>query len=447
MLRRTLRPVPSFEESPMRRAGLVIALPIVAAAGGASAQHTGSSPHVHGEADPAEHAAPPMGALDLPMARLGSGTAWLPDAAPVRGVHRAAGPWHLMLHGNAFVGYDLQQGGELDRALVSQNWIMAMAGRPWLGGHVLLRTMFSLEPWTVGDEGYPLLLQTGETAGGEPLVDRQHPHDLFMEVAVLAEREVGPGVAMQGYAALAGEPALGPVAYPHRPSAMADPFAPLAHHWQDSTHIAFGVLTAGVFTRTVKVEASWFNGREPDENRTDLDLRALDSWSARVALNPAPAWSLQASYAYLASPEVLEPEVSVQRLTASAIHAAPRGRATWTSALVWGHNVPSEGPATGSLVAETALAHPRLGTTFARVELVEKTGHDFDLEMLEDEILPVGSLALGHVHPLPALGPLEPGLGLRGAVGLVDADLAAARYGRRTVWGGMLYLQLQPARL
>ncbi len=397
----------------------------------------------------AEHAdgagAPHPGVLGLPMTRNGSGTAWLPDDSPMRGAHYRGGGWDLMLHGNLFVGYDHQAGDAGDSELVSQNWLMGMAGHPLAGGMFEARTMLSLEPLTLGDNGYPLLLQTGETLDGMPLVDRQHPHDLFMELAGRYEREVTGGVALQLYAALAGEPAVGPVAFPHRPSAMSDPLAPLGHHWIDSTHISFGVLTAGVFTRHAKLEGSWFNGREPDEQRYDLDLRAPDSYATRLSVNPSRAWSLQASYAFLESPETLEPEVSVQRFTASATHAAAIGKHRyWTSTAAVGVNSPSEGPATPAVLAESALDLGHLGVTFVRAEYLVKTGHDFDFpEPMSHVELPIAALSLGHVHPIAEVAGTETALGIRGSVAYVPDELEA-RYGNRAPLGVMGYVQIQP---
>ena len=415
----------------------------------AQAQHHGGSPdtstETHESMSERSAGMPGPDVLGLPMTRHGSGTGWLPDSSPMRAFHARFAGWDVMVHGNVFVGYDHQGSDAGDGHVVSQNWLMAMADHALAGGVFEARAMVSLEPLTVGDDGYPLLLQTGETSDGEPLVDRQHPHDLFMELAVRYAHALGDDVAFEVYTALAGEPALGPVAFPHRPSAMADPFAPIAHHWLDSTHISFGVVTAGVFTRTAKLEGSWFNGREPDEGRFDLDLRTPDSYATRLSVNPSREWSLQASYAYLASPESLEPDVAIHRVTASATQVARLGKGRWSSTAAFGHNHPTEGRVTSAFLVETALDRPPYGLTFLRAEYVQKTGHDFALPAsMENVLLPVSALSLGHVHPVLTVAGGEISLGVRAAVGYVDADLES-RYGTRMPLGFMAYLQVQPA--
>src|SRR5712691_8044932 len=219
------------------------------------------------------------GPLGIPETRMGSGTSWLPDASPMHATHVMLGDWSVMRHGVGFLQYDWQGGSRGSHQAGLVNWAMAAATRPLGSGQLQLRAMLSAEPWTIGRRGYPLLVQSGESYQGTPLHDRQHPHDLFMELAALYERPVPGNLGLSLYLAPVGEPALGPVAFPHRPSAVDDPLAPISHHWQDGTHITFGVVTAGVFTRSVKVEASWSNGREPDENRTNFDYsgRRLDS--------------------------------------------------------------------------------------------------------------------------------------------------------------------------
>jgi hypothetical protein len=385
--------------------------------------------------------------LGLPMSRHGSGTAWLPDASPMRGAMRRIAGWNLMLHGNFFAGYDYADTEGGTGELVSQNWLMGMAGRTLGGGELELRTMLSLEPLTLGDDGYPLAFQTGETLDGEPLIDRQHPHDLFMELAGRYQRELGSGIAFDVYAALAGEPAIGPVAFPHRPSAMPDPLAPLGHHWLDATHISYGVLTAGLFTRVAKLEGSWFNGREPDEERYDLDLRAFDSYAARLSVNPAARWSLQASYALLDSPETLHPEESVQRITASAVHAAKLGEhMAWTSSAAVGLNI-TDDVTTRAVLAETALDAGKLGVTFVRAEHDLKAGEDFGLTgPMAESTLPIYALSLGHVHPIADLGGVEAGLGARGSIAYGPAELES-RYGTRWPLGAMAFVQVQPSKM
>src|SRR5688572_19638514 len=227
-----------------------------------------------------------MSPLGVSMDRLGSGTTWIPDAVTVPSARFMTGGWDLMLHGFIFGQYNKQGGPRGDAQFGSLNWGMFMASREVAGGRFQARTMLSLDPATVTARGYPLLLQSGEAHEGEAIRDRQHPHDFWMELGVMYERPVSENLALSFYAAPSGEPALGPAAFMHRPSAMDNPFAPLGHHWQDATHISFGVLTAGVFGRTWKLEGSIFNGREPNEERWDFDEINLDSYSGRLTVNP-----------------------------------------------------------------------------------------------------------------------------------------------------------------
>lgn len=424
----------------------------------ASAQANLPPEHDHtGEQGDAGHDMPesPDSMAMFPMARYGSGTTWLPDSSPVVGLHRQIGGWRLMGHGMLYAGLNVQGTRRGATELISTNWLMLMASRTLGSGEITLRGMWSLEPLSVGADGYPLLLQSGETYQGELLVDRQHPHDLFMELAAHYTRRLTNHVGFELYGGLAGEPALGPVAFPHRISAMPDPLAPLGHHWLDSTHITFGVVTAGIFTRRAKIEASWFNGREPDEERYDLDLRPFDSYAARLSVNPARNWSIQASYGFLASPEALESEQSIHRTTASVIYNRPlRHRGNWATTAIWGRNTPSpsdDAPATDALFLESALDTGAGLTLFVRAEQIAKTGHDLDLPPpLEHEVFIIHNTVLGVTHTLDNLGPLaslRPGIGARVGINhLMDEELGLL-YGTRWPVGFMVYLTLQPARM
>src|SRR5918996_5788551 len=223
---------------------------------------------------------------EMQMAREGSGTAWLPDTTPMYAIHWQRGPWQLMAHGNAFVQFLSESGDRGDDQFGSINWFMGMAERNVGRGRLQLRGMFSLEPATVPGCGYPDLLASGEQCNGEPIHDRQHQHDVFMEVAARYDAPLKGSIRWQVYGAPAGEPALGPVAYPHPVSAMPNPLAPIGHHWLDSTHITFGVVTGAVYGARWKAETSIFNGREPDEGRKDFDFAALDSIAGRVWFSP-----------------------------------------------------------------------------------------------------------------------------------------------------------------
>ena len=395
---------------------------------------------------PMELRATPLG---IPETRMGSGTSWLPDASPMHAAHITLGDWTLMLHGKGFFQYDWQGGSRGSNQLGIVNWAMAMASRPLGGGQLQLRGMVSAEPWTIGSRGYPLLVQSGESYQGAPLHDRQHPHDLFMELAALFERPVARDFGVSLYLAPVGEPAVGPVAFPHRPSAADDPLAPISHHWQDGTHITFGVVTAGVFTRSAKLEASWFNGREPDEIRTNFDYagRRLDSYSARLTVNPGPRWSVSAWYAYLRSPEVLNPDESLHRIGASALTTQPVStKGTWSSALIYGANDQiGSGRLASSVVLESTVDLDGTNACFGRVEYVRKSAAELVIPSVPPTTrYAVGALALGYQRMVGTVAGLAAGVGVRGSLNFVPSSLEAA-YGSRTPAGVAMYLQLRPA--
>ena len=346
-----------------------------------------------------------------PMTREASGTSWQPDATPMEGIHSMNGPWSTMWHGFVNVIYDHQGGPRGDRNTFSESMLMGMGQQPLAGGTFGLRGMVSLDP-LMGKSGYPLLFQTGETANGQtPLIDRQHPHDLFMELAATYSRSLSENSSIFGYIGLPGEPALGPAAYMHRFSGMDNPEAPLTHHWLDSTHITFGVVTAGYVWRNVKLEGSVFNGREPDQNRWNIETRKFDSASARLAWNPTPQWSLQISHGRLDSPEILEPDVSVRRTTASASYQYNVGANRMQTTLAWGRNRKQPGQATDGWLLESELKLGEKHTLFGRVERVENNELFREGEALHGQTFKVGKLSLGAIHDFARVGHAKVGVG------------------------------------
>lgn len=385
----------------------------------------------------------------LPMGRDGSGTSWLPDSTPVRAFHLMAGGWRIMLHGDVTLGYDWQGTTRGDDEVISTNWFMAMASRDVLGGELALRAMTSLEPLTASGDGYPLLLQTGESFEGEELIDRQHPHDLVMELAARYRRPIAGGVGIELYGGPAGEPALGPSAFPHRASASGTPLAPLGHHWLDSTHITYGVTTVGLMHRVAKLEASWFNGQEPDEERYDLDLRGFDSYSARLSVNLGSMWSAQVSRGRLAEPEALAPGVAVDRTTASLSHNHPFGKRNLAAMLAWGRNDAEDAPPTDAFLLESTIElGGHLGTTLLRLEVVEKTGEELALGAgLEGERFMVHNLTVGHLHELSPIAGFAPGLGLHVNIAHLPDEVLANAYDSAFPVGVYGYLLLRPAAM
>lgn len=312
----------------------------------------------------------------MSMGAMGSGSAWQPSSGSMHMHHWNKNDWLLMLHYNAFAGVNAQGGPRGVTKFESANWLMPMAFRKLGRGTLQLRGMFSAEPFTFPPGGSPLLLQTGETYKGEPIIDRQHPHDLFMELSAQYTLPLGERGTWFTYFGYPGEPALGPVAFMHRASASENPAATLAHHLQDSTHISFGVLTTGFTYRWFKLEGSIFNGREPDEDRYDFDAHKWNSRSARLWFMPNRNWTMQISHGFLRSPEAHDPGVDIRRTTASLQYNRKFERGNWASAFVWGRNHLS-GHHDGifnlnSYTAESTVQFLDKNYLYTRLELVDK---------------------------------------------------------------------------
>ena len=430
------------------RAGLGVGI-LVNVAAVAHAQGTHQR-HQQPPVDHSQHQQPPAegeSPINLPHQREGSGTSWLPDETPLYAIHGQYRDWELMGHGNLFLQY-LRDGGDRGHEQFgSINWVMGMAQRPLGEGRLGLRAMMSLEPWTVGGCGYPDILASGELCDGAPIVDKQHPHDLFMELGATYDRPLTPSLGLQIYGSLAGEPALGPVAFPHRVSAMPNPLAPLSHHWLDATHIAFGVLTGGVYSRQWKLEGSIFNGREPDDERYDFDFGALDSFSARGWFLPTDRWALQLSAGHLTEAEEGhegEPRVDVDRITASATYHHPfrEGSSIWASTVGLGRNTEDD-ETTTFVLAETNVTFDEQDTYFGRLEIGRKSAHDLDVPD-SAEIFTVSKLQVGYVRYLEAWNSLKPGVGATVSMSLVPTALESV-YGQRATFGFGLFVTLRPA--
>jgi hypothetical protein len=303
-----------------------------------------------------------------------SGTDVEPNSTPQPMLMAMRDGWVLMLHGEAFLVDTQQSGPRGADKLFSTNWAMPMAQRRLGNGKLTLRTMLSLEPATVSERRYPELFQEGETAYGLPIVDGQHPHNFVMELAGIYDYAVGEKALLSFYAAPVGDPVLGPPAFPHRASAAEDPIAPLGHHLQDSTHIADDVVTLGATYRDLKLEASGFHGREPGEDRWDVDQGKIDSWATRATVNPAENWSVQYSIGQLHAPEALFPAEDIRRMTASVLYNRPLRQGNWASLLLWGRNQSLlDGNVGNSYLLESTLRFLRKNSAWTRIENVDRT--------------------------------------------------------------------------
>ena len=350
--------------------------------------------------------------INLPMNRNGSGTGWLPDASPMYGYMYHSPKWMYMLHGNLFLRYNNQdftnKGTRGGSKVDVPNWMMFM-GQRQVGKNGLFHfsVMSSLDAPFGGGSGYPLLFQSGEAYKGKSIVDRQHPHDLISELSVSYTQALSPKADVFVYLGYPGEPALGPVAFMHRPSAMDNPDAPITHHWVDATHITFGVATVGVRYGQFKLEGSSFTGREPDENRYNFDKPRFDSWSGRLSFNPSANWALQVSHGFIKSPELLHPAEDVNRTTASAIYSkAFSGNSTFNATAVWGMNKVKEHEAENAVLLEAEWRREKLAL-YGRYEWAQKGIEELSLDEStfgHDAVFPVNAFTAGFNYDLLKIG-------------------------------------------
>jgi hypothetical protein len=308
----------------------------------------------------------------MPELHASSGTGWQPAATPANLWMKSFGGWDLMVHGVVFLDYNQQGGPRGAGKAESMNWLMLMEEHHLGRGTILFRQMFSAESLTAPHPGFPELFQTGETYHGQPLVDHQHPHNVFAELSLYYTRPVTDKISWLFYGGPVGEPAIGPVAFMHRASAAELPLAPLSHHLQDSTHTSFGVVTTGLIVDRLKIEGSLFNGREPNEKRYGIQLAALDSWSARLSVAPSSRWTAQYSYGRLEHPEALEPG-SERRQSASIEYVRPFNHGSWATSAVWGrkHKV-LDNRNLNSYLLESTVNFKARNYAFSRLELVDK---------------------------------------------------------------------------
>ncbi|ALD20008.1 hypothetical protein [Hymenobacter sp. DG25A] len=396
----------------------------------------------------------------LPMNRNGSGTAWNPDQTPMYMWMSHHGKWMVMNHGAIYLRYTNQNIGRNGAqrgglTFDAPNWFMTMAQREvGAKGLLNLTAMFSLDPLTEGGNGYPLLFQSGEAYQGRPLVDRQHPHDLFSSLSIGYTHSFSEDIDLTAYVGYPGEPAIGPVAFMHRISAMPNADASLGHHWQDATHITFGVATLGLRYKQFKLEGSNFTGREPDEHRYNFDKPRADSWAGRLNWNPTSNLALQVSRAFLRQPEVLHPNEDVKRTTASIIQSNQWSDGRYlASALVWGmnQNISDEHSHTShSVLAETNL---QLGkpAVYGRYEFVQKSAEELQTETVI--LLPndnpaegpfnIHALTLGTTYRVAQVANTDLTLGAQGTVYRPE-EIIRPLYGKTPV-SAQVYLRLNPS--
>jgi hypothetical protein len=388
------------------------------------------------------------------LMNMASGTSTNPGAVPMPMLMRGAGAWSFMFMGQAFLVDTQQSGPRGGDKWYSPNAFMFSASHSLAGGTLQIQTMISLEPLTVMDRRYPELFQTGETAYGRAIVDGQHPHNFLMGAGLDYAHSIGAGTMLQLYYAPVGDPALGPVAYPHRASAAELPQATLSHHWQDSTHISANVATVAVAHSWFRLEASGFHGAEPGENRWQIPWGAMDSWAARLSVLPSSNWTLQVSTGRITHPESLSPG-DVIRTTGSIAYSKPMdGGEAWSTSLIWGRNHDTDtGRNLNSYLLESVYPFRRRNFLTGRIEYVDKDELFADTPALEEQLdrtagstFRIRAYTAGYTRDIGTFHLIESGIGANASVYAMPAAIKPY-YGDRP-WGVNLFLRfrLKPGR-
>jgi hypothetical protein len=392
--------------------------------------------------------------LNLPMNRNSSGTAWQPDATPMYGYMKMTRSWNLMFHGSIFFRHNRQdifskgmRSDSLTDRFDAPSWVMVMANRKInKRGLLSLSLMLSADEVIMGGNGYPLLFQSGETSGGKLLIDRQHPHDFVSGLSAAYTHMVNKDIDLTAYLGYPGEPAIGPPAFMHRISSMNNPDAPLGHHWQDATHITFGVVTLGFRYKILKFEFSNFTGREPNENRYSFDKPRFDSWSYRLSANPTDNFAVQFSQAFIKSPEALEPEENITRTTASALHSIIIGeKAHLTSAVIWGANQKWDHRPEHSALLESNLQMNRTAL-YGRYEFIQKSGHELNIDQNgAEKLFPINALTLGASYNFLHAFNTNFRIGIQGSAFFTPSELRGL-YGKLPL-SAEIYLHVLPINM
>lgn len=392
--------------------------------------------------------------LNLPMNRNSSGTAWQPDATPMYGYMKMTEKWNLMFHGSIFSRYNYQditnkgiRSDSLTDRFDAPNWVMLMASRKInKRGLFAFSLMLSADELVMGGNGYPLLFQSGETYKNKPLIDRQHPHDFVSGLSVAYSHMFNKDIDLTAYLGYPGEPAIGPPAFMHRISSINNPDAPLGHHWQDATHITFGVATLGFRYKIVKFELSNFTGRDPDEDRYNFDKPRFNSWAYRFSVNPTDNFAVQFSQAFIKSPEALEPEENITRTTASILHSIILGDKTHlTSAAIWGVNHLWASRPEHSALIESNLQKNKTAL-YGRYEFIQKSADELKIILDgSDKLFPINKLTLGASYNFLQLAKTNFRMGIQGSAFLTSSKLHA-QYGELPL-AAEIYLHVLPINM
>ncbi len=348
-----------------------------------------------------------MGGIFLdPLAHLGAMEVWDEDMQMAMPFPMAHMPMTmLMLHGYGFFEGITEEGARGRTDFSGPNMFMSDLGTS-LGDtqYLNLDLMLTTDLWLVPKAGTPELLQIGETqANGQPFIDAQHPHSspimgLTLSDTIAIDSDDKSNLKL--FVAPRGESTDGPIAFMHRITGMVNPDVPLGHHvGQDVGHISSTVIGESLKLGGFHLEASTFNGTEPDPTQVNLPIATPNSYAFRAIQEISPEAMAMASYASVNDPEpgiVHENRYSTSFYT----HLPLSGDWTWHNTLVYGGITNMDHAAFLNSTLEEFALMTRKMALFGRVEILQRTPNELAIPGLSNPNTGqwVAALTLGYTH-------------------------------------------------
>lgn len=318
-----------------------------------------------------------------------------------------------------------KQGGCFDKHKVyANNEFLTLAQ---VGSHcdtLNFRSIFSVEPGTIGKCGYPLLFSTGYTANGiTELLNAYPPLDFVTELSGSYVHQ-WQNVRLYGYFGLPGAPVLNLLPQ-QRIAEFFMPTGSITHRYMTSTDIVYGVGSAGLDIYGICLEGSLFTGKSQDERYWKVKKPHFDSFGVRLSYCYEDAFSFQVSYGHIKDTDPVELCVKNKRFLVSAAYNVVTDTSLWNTTIAYAHNHYCPGESLHSALFESCYILCDRHIVFGRYEYTQT---DAPLaykarEDVADMFYKVQKIGLGYRYQFQPIMHALWSLGVSGDVSLVPSNL------------------------